>query len=90
MEALISSVSVTALVFPTELVESLKLTRGNVTQYNDGPSLSLTLDQDPFQPTELVGRIYQVLDMSVGFVPQVGVQAYQTERLRQFHLIKTS
>ena len=52
MEALVSSMSVTSLVFPTELVEPLKLTRRDVAEYNDGPSLPLTLSQDPFQPTE--------------------------------------
>ena len=90
MEALVSSMSVTSLVFSTELVEPLKLTRRDVTEYDDGPSLSLTLSQDPFQPTELSCWICQVLDMSVGFVPQVCVQAYQTDSLRQFKLIKTT
>ena len=52
MEALVSSMSVASLVFSTELVEPLKLTRRDVTEYDDGPSLSLTLSQDPFQPTE--------------------------------------
>ena len=52
MEALVASMSVTALVFPTELVEPLKLTGWDVTEYDDGPSLSLALRQDPFQPTE--------------------------------------
>ena len=90
MEAMVASMSVTSLVFSTELVEPLKLPRRDVTEYNDGPSLSLTLRQDSFQPTELVGWICHVLDMSVGFVPQVCVQAYHTYRLRQFQLIKTS
>ena len=52
MEALVASMSVASLVFPTELVEPLKLTRRDVTEYDDGPALSLTLSQDPFQPTE--------------------------------------
>lgn len=52
MEALVPPMSVTSLVFSAELVEPLKLTRRNVTEYDDGPSLSLTLSQDPFQPTE--------------------------------------
>ena len=52
MEALVSSMSVTSLVFSAELVEPLKLPRRDVTEYNDGPSLSLTLRQDSFQPTE--------------------------------------
>ena len=52
MEALVSSMSVTPLVFSTVLVEPLKLTWRNVTEYDDGPPLSLTLGQDPFQPTE--------------------------------------
>ena len=75
MESLVTAVSITALVFSTKLIEPLELARGDVTEYDDGPVVCLALLEDPLEPGELTGRVHQVLNVSVGFVPEVGVQA---------------